>query len=50
MNIEEEIRKMEKALSLLKLLSQSERDKTDGKFSTQEEFFAEMDRDLQIED
>jgi prevent-host-death family protein len=38
--------KMKKALGLLKLLAQGERDIAEGKVTPQEEFFAGMDRHL----
>jgi prevent-host-death family protein len=46
----ESFENMKKALGLLKLLAQSEHDIVDGKFSSQEDFFADMDRDLKIND
>ncbi len=42
----ESYEKMKKALGLLKLLAQGERDIVDGKVSLQEDFFSVMDRDL----
>lgn len=42
----ESYEKMKKALGLLKLLAQGERDIVDGKVLSQEEFFSVMDRDL----
>lgn len=42
----ESYEKMKKALGLLKLLAQGERDIVDGKVSSQEDFFSVMDRDL----
>jgi prevent-host-death family protein len=42
--------KMKKALGLLKLLAQGERDIDEGKVKPQEEFFAGMDRHLEAED
>ena len=41
--------KMKKALGLLKLLAQGERDIAEGKVTLQEDFFAGMDRQLEIE-
>lgn len=41
----ESYEKMKKAIGLLKLLAQGERDITDGKVLLQEEFFSAMDRD-----
>ena len=38
--------KMKKALGLLKLLAQGERDIAEGKVTLQEDFFAGMDRQL----
>lgn len=40
--------KMKKALGLLKLLAQGERDIAEGKVTLQEDFFAGMDRQLEI--
>ena len=42
----ESYEKMRKALGLLKLLAQGERDIVDGKVLSQEDFFLAMDRDL----
>ena len=42
--------KMKKALGLLKLLAQGERDITEGKVTPQKDFFTGMDRHLEIED
>jgi prevent-host-death family protein len=41
--------KMKKALGLLKLLAQGERDIAEGNVTPQEDFFADMDRQLEIE-
>ncbi|NLA11997.1 MAG: type II toxin-antitoxin system Phd/YefM family antitoxin [Firmicutes bacterium] len=41
--------KMKKALGLLKLLAQGERDITEGKVTPQKDFFTGMDRHLEIE-
>jgi prevent-host-death family protein len=41
--------KMKKALGLLKLLAQGERDIAEGKITPQENFFAGMERHLGIE-
>lgn len=38
--------KMTKAIGLLKLLTQGERDIIEGRTQSQEEFFAEMERDI----
>ena len=46
----ESFEKMKKALGLLTLLAQSEHDLVDGKFSSQEDFFVDLDRDLAIKD
>jgi prevent-host-death family protein len=46
----ESFENMQKALGLLTLLAQSERDIADGKFSSQEDFFADLDRHLAIKD
>lgn len=40
--------KIKKALGLLKLLAQGERDIAEGKVTLQEDFFAGMDRQLEI--
>lgn len=45
----ESFEKMKKALGLLKLLAQGERDIVDGKVLSQEDFFSIMDRDLDHE-
>lgn len=42
----ESYEKMRKALGLLKLLTQGERDILDGKVLEQDEFFARLDRDF----
>ncbi|MDD2585778.1 MAG: type II toxin-antitoxin system Phd/YefM family antitoxin [Syntrophomonadaceae bacterium] len=42
----ESYEKMKKALGILKLLTQGERDIADGKVLSQEDFFSAMDRDL----
>lgn len=42
----ESYEKMKKALGLLKLLAQGERDIVDGKVLSQEEFFSVIDRDF----
>ncbi|MEW5953781.1 MAG: type II toxin-antitoxin system Phd/YefM family antitoxin [Bacillota bacterium] len=42
----ESYEKMKKALGLLKLLAQGERDLIDGKVLSQEDFFSVMDRDF----
>ena len=42
----ESYEKMKKALGLLKLLAQGERDIVDGKVLSQEDFFSVMDRDF----
>lgn len=45
----ESFEKMKKALGLLKLLAQGERDIADGKVLSQEDFFSAMDRGLDHE-
>ena len=42
----ESYEKMKKAIGLLKLLAQGERDIVDGKVLSQEDFFLAMDRDF----
>ena len=42
----ESYEKMKKAIGLLKLLAQGERDIVDGKVLSQEDFFSAMDRDF----
>lgn len=42
----ESYEKMKKALGLLKLLAQGERDIVDGKVLSQEDFFSVLDRDF----
>ena len=42
----ESYEKMKKALGLLKLLAQGERDIVDGKVLSQQDFFSAMDRDF----
>lgn len=42
----ESYEKMKKAIGLLKLLAQGERDIVDGKVSSQEDFFSDLDRDF----
>jgi PHD/YefM family antitoxin component YafN of YafNO toxin-antitoxin module len=44
----ESFEKMKKTLGLLTLLAQSERDIVNGNVSSQEDFFADMDRCLAI--
>ena len=46
----ESYEKMKKALGLLKLMAQGERDIADEKVISQDEFFSELDRDLAITD
>ncbi len=46
----ESYEKMKKALGLLKLLSQGERDIVDGKIRSQEDFFADLDRSFDDSD
>jgi prevent-host-death family protein len=46
----ESYEKMKKALGLLKLLSQGERDIVDGKVLSQEDFFSDLDRSLDNSD
>jgi prevent-host-death family protein len=44
----ESYEKMKKAIGLLKLLTQGERDMVEGNALPQEDFFSAMDRDLEI--
>ena len=46
----ESYEKMKKALGLLKLMAQGERDIADGKVISQDDFFSELERDLAITD
>ncbi|PKM83222.1 MAG: type II toxin-antitoxin system Phd/YefM family antitoxin [Firmicutes bacterium HGW-Firmicutes-14] len=45
----ESYEKMKKAIGLLKLLTQGERDINNGKFLSQEDFFSGLDRAFDIE-
>ncbi|GAB6172163.1 type II toxin-antitoxin system Phd/YefM family antitoxin [Paradesulfitobacterium aromaticivorans] len=42
----ESYEKMKKAIGLLKLMAQGERDIVDGKVMSQEDFFSDLDRDF----
>ena len=46
----ESYEKMKKALGLLKLMAQGERDIADEKVISQDDFFSELERDLEITD